>query len=143
MQVKISLQGAYRVFDEFDDKEITKNQDGSFTVTTSLPEAITTYFQASNSYDSNLLAKCFAEDAILYDDGQNYHGPSAIKAHIIVANNDLLVKTDITNAIEKNSEMVIIATLSGNFDGSPVALDYYFTMKDQKIVMLKIILAGD
>ncbi|WP_224131452.1 nuclear transport factor 2 family protein [Leuconostoc gasicomitatum] len=101
MQVKISPQGAYRAFDEFDDKEITKNQDGSFTVTTSLPEAITTYFQASNSYDSNLLAKCFAEDAILYDDGQNYHGPSAIKAHIIVANNDLLVKTDITNAIEK------------------------------------------
>jgi len=101
VQVKISPQGAYRVFDEFDDKEITKNQDGSFTVTTSLPEAITTYFQASNSYDSNLLAKCFAEDAILYDDGQNYHGPSAIKAHIIVANNDLLVKTDITNAIEK------------------------------------------
>ncbi|CUW15110.1 hypothetical protein C122C_0139 [Leuconostoc gelidum subsp. gasicomitatum] len=60
-----------------------------------------------------------------------------------MANNDLLVKTDITNAIEKNSEMVITATLSGNFDGSPVALDYYFTMKDQKIVMLKIILAGD
>jgi hypothetical protein len=34
-----------------------------------LPEAIETFFQALNSYDSNLLAKCFAEDAILYDEG--------------------------------------------------------------------------
>ena len=108
-----------------------------------LPEAIETYFQASNSYDSNLLAKCFAEDAILYDEGLAYHGPTAIEAHIVEANNDLLVKTDVTNAIEKNEETVITATLSGNFDGSPVALDYYFTIKDQKIATLKIVLAGE
>lgn len=38
VQVKIAPQGAYRVFDEFDESEITRNQDGSFTVATSLPE---------------------------------------------------------------------------------------------------------
>ncbi len=38
-----------------------------------LPEAIETYFQASNSYDNNLLAKCFTEDAILYDEGLACH----------------------------------------------------------------------
>jgi len=38
VQVKIAPQGAYRVFDEFDENEITRNQDGSFTVATSLPE---------------------------------------------------------------------------------------------------------
>jgi predicted DNA-binding transcriptional regulator YafY len=38
IQVKIAPQGAYRVFDEFDENEITRNQDGSFTVATSLPE---------------------------------------------------------------------------------------------------------
>ncbi len=37
--LKISPHGAYRVFDEFDEKEITKNQDGSFTVATALPES--------------------------------------------------------------------------------------------------------
>lgn len=108
-----------------------------------LPEAIRTYFQASNSYDSNLLAKCFAEDAILYDEGLTYHGPTAIKAHIVEANNDLRVKTDVTNAVEKNKETVVTATLSGNFEGSPVALDYYFAMKDDKISTLKILLAGE
>ena len=36
--LKISAQGAYRVYDEFNENDITKNQDGSFTVSASLPE---------------------------------------------------------------------------------------------------------
>lgn len=36
--INISADGAYRVYDEFEEKEITKNTDGSFTVITSLPE---------------------------------------------------------------------------------------------------------
>lgn len=36
--LNISADGAYRVYDEFEEKEITKNADGSFTVITSLPE---------------------------------------------------------------------------------------------------------
>lgn len=39
VQLKISSQGAYRVFDEFSEKEITKNQDGSFNIAASLPES--------------------------------------------------------------------------------------------------------
>lgn len=108
-----------------------------------LPEAIGTYFRASNSYDSNLLAKCFEEDAILYDEGSAYHGPTAIEAHIVKVNNNLLVKTDVTNAVEKNGDTVVTATISGNFDGSPVTLDFYFTMKNQKIATLKIVSAGE
>lgn len=107
-----------------------------------LPEAIETYFRASNSFDSNLLARCFAEDAILYDEGLAYHGPTAIEAHIVKTNNNLLVKTDVTNAVEKNGETVVTATISGNFDGSPVTLDFYFTMKNQKIATLKIVSSG-
>lgn len=36
--LKISAQGAYRVYDEFDENDITKNKNGSFTVTASLPD---------------------------------------------------------------------------------------------------------
>lgn len=108
-----------------------------------LPEAIEIYFQASNSYDSKLLAKCFTEDAILYDEGLAYHGPDAIESHLVEAHNNLLIKTNVTNVAEKNGETVVTATISGNFDGSPVALDYHFTMKDEKIATLKILLAGE
>ncbi|HWQ43638.1 MAG TPA: YafY family protein [Desulfosporosinus sp.] len=39
VQLRISPHRAYRVFDEFNEKEITKNQDGSFTIATALPES--------------------------------------------------------------------------------------------------------
>ncbi|MDD7794737.1 helix-turn-helix transcriptional regulator [Clostridium sp. 'White wine YQ'] len=36
--LKISSEGAYRVYDEFQEKEIKKNEDGSYTVISSMPE---------------------------------------------------------------------------------------------------------
>ena len=36
--LKISADGAYRVYDEFEEKDISKNKDGSFTIITHLPE---------------------------------------------------------------------------------------------------------
>ncbi|MFT4146220.1 MAG: YafY family protein [Mobilitalea sp.] len=38
VSLNISAAGAYRVYDEFEEKDIVKNKDGSFTITTSLPE---------------------------------------------------------------------------------------------------------
>lgn len=108
-----------------------------------LPKAIETYFQASNTYDSNLLSMCFTEDAILYDEGSAFHGPTAIEAHIVKANNDLLVKHEVINVVMKQEETVVTATISGNFEGSPIDLDFHFTMKDQKIATLNICLAGE
>jgi predicted DNA-binding transcriptional regulator YafY len=37
IQLKISPAGAYRVYDDFNEKEITKHEDGSFTVHSSMP----------------------------------------------------------------------------------------------------------
>ncbi|MGO4532049.1 nuclear transport factor 2 family protein [Paenibacillus sp. 2TAF8] len=107
-----------------------------------LPEVVEAYFQASNSYDSDLLGKCFTEDAILYDEGLTYPGSNAVVKHIVEANKNLLIKTVVTDATEKNEETVVTATISGNFDGSPVALDYHFTMENQKISTLNIVMAG-
>ncbi len=108
-----------------------------------LPKMIETYFQASNTYDSNLLSMCFTEDAILYDEGSVFHGPTAIKEYIVKANNDLMVKNEVTDVVVKQEETVVTATISENFEGSPVALDFHFTMKDQKIATLNICLAGE
>ncbi|RIU90163.1 helix-turn-helix transcriptional regulator [Oceanobacillus picturae] len=37
IKIRISSQGAYRVYDEFDDHMITKNKDGSYTVVANFP----------------------------------------------------------------------------------------------------------
>lgn len=108
-----------------------------------LPQSIETFFETSNSYDSSLLAECFAGDAVLYDEGMTHRGPAAIKEHFEKANNDLSVKTEVTAAVEKNGGVTVTATITGNFDGSPVALDYYFTLRDHKISSLKIVLSGE
>ncbi len=37
LKLKISLEGAYRVYDDFQEDNITKNEDGSYTVIVSMP----------------------------------------------------------------------------------------------------------
>lgn len=38
LNLKISAAGAYRVYDDFKERDITKHEDGSFTITTTMPE---------------------------------------------------------------------------------------------------------
>ncbi len=108
-----------------------------------LPVPIATYYHASDVYDGALLASCFAEDALLYDEGNEYHGPEAISGHILKANRDAKVITEITNCVEKNGDTVVTATLSGNFEGSPIPLDFFFKLENRKIKALNIVLAGE
>jgi len=108
-----------------------------------LPQSIEAYFQALNTYDGSLLASCFTEDAILYDEGLTYRGRTVISEHIVEVNDKLSVKTEVTKILERNGETIVTATLAGNFDGSPIPLDFHFTVKDQKITELNIDLSGE
>lgn len=108
-----------------------------------LPQPIAAYYHASDVYDGDLLAACFTEDAALVDEGKEYHGPGAVSGHILKANRDARVMTDITNCIEKKGEIVVTATISGDFDGSPIPLDFHFTLNNGKIKALNIVMAGE
>lgn len=108
-----------------------------------LPQPIAAYYHASDVYDANLLAGCFTEDVMLVDEGEAYHGPIAVSGHILEANRSAKVMTDITDCVEKNGETVVTATISGNFDGSPIPLDFHFTLNDGKIKNLNITVAGE
>ncbi len=107
-----------------------------------LPAPIAAYYHASDVYDGALLMSCFAEAALLYDEGNEYHGPEAISKHILEANRDAKVMTEITDCVEKNGDTVVTATLSGNFEGSPIPLDFLFNLENGKIKTLNIVLAG-
>jgi ketosteroid isomerase-like protein len=107
-----------------------------------LPLPIPTFYHASDVYDADLLASCFAEDAMLVDEGEEYHGPEAVSGHIMSANRAAKVKTAITNCVEKNGETIVTATISGNFSGSPIPLDFHFIINNEKIKSLNIDVAG-
>lgn len=107
-----------------------------------LAQPIETYFHASNIYDSTMLSGCFTGDAVVLDEGHTYRGPESIKKWIEESNNKWQVRTEVTNVTEKDGETVVTATVSGNFDGSPVPLDFHFTVENEKITALRIVLEG-
>lgn len=106
-----------------------------------LPQPIATYYHSSDVFDDELLASCFVKDAILVDEGEEYNGPEAISRHILEANRAAKVVTEITDCIQKNDETVVTATISGNFTGSPIPLDFHFTLDNGKIKTLEIVVA--
>ncbi|MEK3791679.1 nuclear transport factor 2 family protein [Paenibacillus sp. FSL R7-0204] len=107
-----------------------------------LPQPIAAYYHASDICDDDLLANCFAEDAILVDNGEEFHGPEVISKFIVKANRDAAGRTEVNNCVEKNDETVVTATISGNFKGSPIPLDFRFKLNNGKIKALNIVVSG-
>lgn len=104
-----------------------------------LPETIATFFHAQDVYDDDLLASCFADNAILLDEGQEYYGPENVSGHILEANRNAKVRTEISNCVELSDKTIIVtATISGDFVGSPIPLDFNFTINNGKIKTLNI-----
>lgn len=108
-----------------------------------LPQPIAAFYHASDVYDDALLAGCFTADAVLVDEEMEYHGPEAVSGHILEANRNAKVMTEITGCTEKDGETVVTATITGSFDGSPVPLDFHFNFENGKIKALNITLAGE
>ena len=106
-----------------------------------LPQTIATFYQAAEDYDGERMASCFTEEATLVDEGVEYHGPAAASAHILEANRAAQVRTDILGCREKNGETIVTVRISGNFAGSPIPLDFHFSLIEEKINTLYIDLA--
>ncbi|REK77851.1 nuclear transport factor 2 family protein [Paenibacillus paeoniae] len=104
-----------------------------------LPQPIAAFYHASDVRDKELLTDCFTDEAIVHDEGKEYFGSAAISEHIIQVNTEAKVSTDITNCEEKNDQIIVTAMLSGEFKGSPLPLDFHFTLDGRKIKKLNII----
>jgi len=107
-------------------------------MTLDLPEPIAAYFTADKQ-DSEAVAQCFTENAIVKDEGHTYHGRAALKQW----------KTDVATRYEYTSEpfaceqqdgkFVVTSRLTGNFPGSPVTLRFFFGLEGDRIASLQII----
>lgn len=103
-----------------------------------LPAAIDAYFQASNSGDADAIAEAFAEDALIHDEGEDLRGRELIRAwaHKTRAQYNF---TSVPNAVTSNGdEVTVTSEVSGTFPGSPVVLNYDFTLRNGEIVHLVI-----
>lgn len=110
-----------------------------------LPQPILNFVQAKNDHNSDAVIACFgfADDAIVHDEGEEICGTAAIKKWIDASIKKYQDTLEATNLVVQDNETVLTAQVSGTFDGSPIPLDFHFTINEGKITMLSIGLTGD
>lgn len=103
-----------------------------------LPKVIAKLVNAQNSYNSTAYASCFAETAVVVDEGKTYNGRREIEYWIADANEKYKTVMKPVNFEENGTTLILKASVSGTFDGSPVLLNYHFEFTGEQIQSLKI-----
>lgn len=103
-----------------------------------LPEPLAKYFAASNAHDSAALIACFDTDATVHDEGKDMRGLAAIRAWNEGNVQKYQVQTDPLGVKQADGKTIVTAQVAGTFDGSPIELDFCFTLRNAKIQALEI-----
>ena len=103
-----------------------------------LAPPIAAYLDASNGRNADALIACFAPEAIVVDEGQTYRGSDEIRLWLARTVEAYAFTLEATHVAEQGSETVVTCRVSGNFDGSPIQLPFFFTLEDDKIAALTI-----
>lgn len=103
-----------------------------------LPAPIARYFEAQQSRDLDAQTECFADDAVVHDEGRDYHGRDAIRAWKEAVQQKFTYETEPRNVSSAGNVVTVDVRLTGNFPGSPVDLDHVFTLLGDKISSLVI-----
>ncbi len=103
-----------------------------------LPPPIALYVKAENAGDVESLSECFAPDAIVRDERHAYEGLAAIKEWKAETKKKYKHTVEPLAVARRNGKTVLKARLTGGFPGSPVTLEFSFTLEDGKIVSLEI-----
>jgi ketosteroid isomerase-like protein len=99
---------------------------------------IKTYVDASNAHDVQSILSCFSENAVVRDEGETLHGRKAIEDWITRTIEKYKFQFKPVTLREHNAEVAVAIEVSGTFDGSPITLDYHFTIEGDKILSLTI-----
>lgn len=103
-----------------------------------LPTPIARYFAAENRGDTEALAQCFAEDAVVRDEGQTIEGLAAIKKWKAETKKKYQHTIEPLASAQQDGKTIVTNRLTGNFPGSPIELEFVFTLDGDKIASLKI-----
>lgn len=102
-----------------------------------LPKPIANYFLADKG-DSETIATCFTEDAVVKDEGKTYKGIDQIKQWKAAASKKYTYAIEILGCVEQNDLTVVTGRLTGNFPGNQIDLRYLFRIEADKIATLEI-----
>jgi hypothetical protein len=104
----------------------------------SLPDPISAYLKAKNEHDIDAMLAAFDEDASVKDEGQEHYGRPAIRSWMEDVTRKYGVTIEVKDVTDTNGTTVVAGLISGDFPGSPVLLDFTFTLSGPKIARLEI-----
>jgi ketosteroid isomerase-like protein len=103
-----------------------------------LPLVIQRYIDASNAHDVKAIVDCFAADAVVCDENATRHGKIDIGRWATETIEKYKFHFKSLSADERGAETILSVEVSGSFPGSPITLDYHFTIANDKIQSLII-----
>jgi SnoaL-like domain len=103
-----------------------------------LPTPIAAYFAADKG-NGDAVSRCFAEQAVVKDEGHTYRGRAAIRQWKADTSSKYNYTSEPVGVEHKADKTVVTSHLVGDFPGSPVVLRYFFVLEGDKIASLEII----
>ena len=105
---------------------------------TKLAPVIASYVVAANAQNVDAVTACFAEDAVVLDEKQEWRGVSAIRNWATEVSAKYHPALEILEAANFGNTTVLAGRVSGDFPNSPIELRYAFALDGGKIQRLEI-----
>jgi ketosteroid isomerase-like protein len=120
--------------------------DTAASATGSLPPVISDYLAASDRGDAEAIVRCFAEDGVVVDEGQEWRGTVAIRRWRATVATAFEYTVQVTGAtalgeVDGAGRHDVYIRLEGNFPGGQVDLTDRFALRDGWIASLEIVAA--
>ena len=103
-----------------------------------LPTPVADYFSADTS-DSEAVALCFTENAVVKDERRTYTGRAAIRQWKAAASAKYQYTSEPFVCERRDGQVIVTSRLTGNFPGSPVNLRFFFKLEGDRIESLEIV----
>lgn len=107
-----------------------------------LPPILARYFATMERGALDAFARCFAEDAVVTDEGRTHRGRADIIAWRAAANARYRITTTPETIARRGGETVVTALIEGDFPKAglpdPLRLEYRFGIRDDLIHSLAI-----
>ena len=102
-----------------------------------LPAPVAAYF-AADTTGAEAVAQCFADDAVVIDERREHRGRTAIAQWKAETSAKFRYTVDQLGAQVSGNQTTVTGRVTGDFPGSPVDLQYRFSLEGDKIARLEI-----
>jgi hypothetical protein len=102
-----------------------------------LPAPVAAYFVA-DATGAEAVAQCFTDGAVVIDERHEHRGRTAIARWKAEASAKFRYTVERLGAHLSGDQTTVTGRVTGDFPGSPVDLQYHFTLEGDKIARLEI-----